>query len=544
MTSRTRTSIPSAESVGSPPRFGLQGHALSWTDDLPVCHFSGVGFSTNQIYREDGERREEHDFEDKSFHFKSDDECYLYGVFDGHNGNKVSNFAAQRMPAELLLGQLQDKETDHEIKEVLKQAFAAVEQGCFESMDDLLAQKATCQMELPEGLSDFDAYQKYPEIMNKLHALETQISGGTTACVVLIYNNKLYVANVGDTRALLCTTSNGVLKVMQLSHDHTLADEQEQIRLVNLGLDVEKLKQLRKLGTSDNTRCIGDYHVKGGYKDIDILSAAIREPVIAEPYLDGGIALDDSCSFLIIMSDGLYQSLEDAFQCERVNVEIATMVAEEFPIQTTLNGVAQAVVDRVVRKHHDAYMTGHDRLKLVCQKRDDITLMIRNFNYPLAGAATSPTMTRANHVSVPYNNRPSNLPPILHIPGRGTPPSYHTNNGYNGTNESSPITPTNAGLNPYGNNNDTQRTNTSGTYSTESTESSEDRPLFNQEFNAPKLELDKDGRVGAYIDFTDFYKAIDELSDAQQESLNDDMKPKSGYEPIKEESESPSSPEH
>ncbi|ESP01385.1 hypothetical protein LOTGIDRAFT_186175, partial [Lottia gigantea] len=395
----SRPTHSSADTVGSPPRFGLQGHALSWTDDLPVCHYSGVGFSTNQIYREDGDRREEHEFEDKSFHFRSDDGCYLYGVFDGHNGNRASNFAAQRMPAELLLGQLQGKTTDNEVREVLRQAFIAVEKGYFESMDELLLQKTTLQMELPEGISSFDAYNKYPDIMSKIQALETQIAGGTTACVVLIYNNKLYVANVGDTRALLCKTDvDGVLRLVQLSHDHTIADEQEQIRLVNLGLDVEKLKQLRKIGTSDNTRCIGDYHVKGGYKDIDILRTAIREPVIADPHVEGGIELDEGCRFLIVMSDGLYQSLEDASNCERVNAEIASMVAAEFSMQSTLNGVAQAVVDRVVRRHHDAYMTGHDMLKIVCQKRDDITLLIRNFNYPLALPATSPTMPR-----VPYS---------------------------------------------------------------------------------------------------------------------------------------------
>ena len=45
-------------------------HTLSWTDDLPVCHLSGVGFATNQIYREDGFRREEHEFEDRSIHFR------------------------------------------------------------------------------------------------------------------------------------------------------------------------------------------------------------------------------------------------------------------------------------------------------------------------------------------------------------------------------------------------------------------------------------------------------------------------------------------
>ena len=67
-------------------------------------------------------------------------------------------------------------------------------------------------------------------------------------------------------------------------------------------------------------------------------SAATKEPVIADPYVDGGIPVDDNCAFLILMSDGLYQSLTDATHTERVNADIAMMVATEFSMQTTLNG--------------------------------------------------------------------------------------------------------------------------------------------------------------------------------------------------------------
>lgn len=54
---------------------------------------------------------------------------YLYGVFDGHDGSRASNFAAQRMPAELVLGQLQGKQTDEEVKEVLHQVCCALPQA-------------------------------------------------------------------------------------------------------------------------------------------------------------------------------------------------------------------------------------------------------------------------------------------------------------------------------------------------------------------------------------------------------------------------------
>ena len=46
---------------------------------------------------------------------------YLYGVFDGHDGSRVSDFAAQRMPAELLLGQLVSCQSDIDVKDVLRQ---------------------------------------------------------------------------------------------------------------------------------------------------------------------------------------------------------------------------------------------------------------------------------------------------------------------------------------------------------------------------------------------------------------------------------------
>ena len=49
------------------------------------------------------------------------DSCFLYGVFDGHNGTRVADFAAQRIPAELLLGQLQPNFTDAEVQDALKQ---------------------------------------------------------------------------------------------------------------------------------------------------------------------------------------------------------------------------------------------------------------------------------------------------------------------------------------------------------------------------------------------------------------------------------------
>ncbi|KAH3872063.1 TGF-beta-activated kinase 1 and MAP3K7-binding protein 1-like [Dreissena polymorpha] len=530
-------------SVTSPSRLDMQAVDRPWTDDLPVCHHSGVGFSTNQIYREDGNRREEHEFEDRNFHFRQDD-VYLYGVFDGHDSANASQFAAQRLPAELLLGQLSGKTTDVEVKEVLYQAFMAVENSFFESIDEQLAARTTLQLQLPEGLAYHEACHTYPEIFNKLRALEHEVSGGTTATVVLIYNNKIYVANVGDTRVLLVRTDvDGIISVSQLTVDHTIESDAEQQRLRTLGLDVEKLFQQRKIGTSDCTRCIGDFHTKGGYKDIDILSKAVREPVIAEPYVMGGISVDSTCSFLIIMSDGLYHALQDSTETATINKEVAQLVAAEFNNQSTLNGVAQACVDRVVRIHHDAFMVGVGDVKNRCHKRGDITLLVRNFNCKLANPSGTPTgANRFLPVSVPYSsNRPA-VPPSISI---ASPVSFG-NESMSQDEATTPVaqayspprslpgaSPTLNLLNANTENNDSLAS--TSTYSTNSTQSSEET-RFRSRFNrGEKLVLDENGRVEAYVDFSDFYRAIEAMTDSQRETLNNETKPKSLYEAIPEE---------
>jgi len=50
---------------------------------------------------------------------RQDGEVYLYGIFDGHSGSKVAAFAAQRMPEEILLGQLHGKDVLKQVTSLL-----------------------------------------------------------------------------------------------------------------------------------------------------------------------------------------------------------------------------------------------------------------------------------------------------------------------------------------------------------------------------------------------------------------------------------------
>ncbi len=91
------------------------------------------------------------------------------------------------------------------------------------------------------------------------------------------------------------------------------------------------------------------------------------------------------------MTHGLYGSLEEATRSKQTNREIAQVVVEQFGVQSTLTGVSQAVVDRIVRLHHDQYM--QDPAHVTCDQRDDVTLLLRNFNSSLAAASPTPTLS-------------------------------------------------------------------------------------------------------------------------------------------------------
>lgn len=83
------------------------------------------------------------------------------------------------------------------------------------------------------------------------------------------------------------------------------------------------------LGNQSNTRCLGNYLVKGCYKEFNDLTTAIQEPIIAEPDINGGIPLDDSCKFMLMMSSGLLETVEEVVNAEQVNKYIAQCVVEQ-----------------------------------------------------------------------------------------------------------------------------------------------------------------------------------------------------------------------
>ncbi len=178
----------------------------------------------------------------------------MYGLFDGFNSHSVSEFAMKRMPAELLLGQLSQNSADETVREALRQAFLIVDREYFESTMESITRRIVLRQD-PSVVDDDP----------RLQELEAQATIGASATVAVVLNKKLFVAGCGDTRAVLCLKApNGELKVVKLSVNHVLGNEDEDLRLNQLGLRQSDLES--SLSNPGYTRCLGFHKGKGGYK--------------------------------------------------------------------------------------------------------------------------------------------------------------------------------------------------------------------------------------------------------------------------------------
>ena len=132
-----------------------------------------------------------------------------FGVFDGHGGKEISEYCANRM---------------HEVTQIHTiQVFLKL------LKDESWKGPEKC---LEEAFSKVIHAQRQPnlQIDGEVKLLDSENSG-TTACVAFLTietkERVFYVANVGDTRAVLVTATG----VERLSYDHRANDAAEMDRV-------------------------------------------------------------------------------------------------------------------------------------------------------------------------------------------------------------------------------------------------------------------------------------------------------------------------
>lgn len=196
----------------------------------------------------------------------------LYAVFDGHCGSHAAEFASSR----ILEGVTGHTHFPGDIPASLADAFMQIDA-------DYLAAISSS-------------------------AAATQAAAGTTALAAVVWGSTLYVANAGDSRAVL--SRHG--KAIELSRDHKPHEPSEKQRIELCGGYV--CSEGRLCGELAVARAIGDFHIpqlKGECCSAGSASSqrsSSNTPLTAEPEVtQHQLAPNDE--FLVLGCDGLWDVL-------------------------------------------------------------------------------------------------------------------------------------------------------------------------------------------------------------------------------------------
>ncbi|XP_044593155.1 protein phosphatase 1L isoform X2 [Cotesia glomerata] len=134
---------------------------------------------------------------------------------------------------------------------------------------------------------------------------------GSTALIVVLDDNKLIVANVGDSRGVMCDSKGNAIP---LSFDHKPQQQRERQRINKAGGLVTFNGVWRVAGILATSRALGDYPLKD------------KKYVIADPDILTFDLDDHDPMFLILASDGLW----DTFSNEEAVAFIKQRLDEPF----------------------------------------------------------------------------------------------------------------------------------------------------------------------------------------------------------------------
>lgn len=110
-------------------------------------------------------------------------------------------------------------------------------------------------------------------------------------------------------------------------------------------------------------------------------------PGTARPYIMPPRDIDSSFRYLVLMTDGVYKSIEGMFENQdsiEANKVLVSTIDREMSKSSNFTPVADRVVGRISQIHHDTYqrrarVDARSPIAVACRKRDDMTLLIYKF---------------------------------------------------------------------------------------------------------------------------------------------------------------------
>ncbi|CAD5332619.1 unnamed protein product [Arabidopsis thaliana] len=263
---------------------GYMDLALSYSNQMRIVEApaSGGGLSQNGKFSygyasSAGKRSSMEDFFETRIDGIDGEIVGLFGVFDGHGGSRAAEYVKRHLFSNLI--------THPKFISDTKSAIA-------------------------------DAYTHTDSELLKSENSHTRDAGSTASTAILV-GDRLLVANVGDSRAVICRGGNA----FAVSRDHKPDQSDERERIENAGGFVMWAGTWRVGGVLAVSRAFGD--------------RLLKQYVVADPEIQEE-KIDDSLEFLILASDGLW----DVFSNEEA---VAVVKEVEDPEESTKKLVGEAI---------------------------------------------------------------------------------------------------------------------------------------------------------------------------------------------------------
>jgi protein phosphatase 1G len=256
----------------------------------------------------------------------------FFGVYDGHGGKVVAKFCAKFLHHQMLKSEAYSV---GDIGTSLQQTFLRMDEmmrgqrGWREL--SILGDKMNKFSGMIEGLiwsprsnngisrADDWAFEEGP------HSDFAGPTSGSTACVAVVRNNQLVVANAGDSRCVISRKG----QAYNLSRDHKPDLEIEKERILKAGGFIHAG---RINGSLNLARAIGDME----FKQNKFLPAE-KQVVTANPDINT-VELCDEDEFMVLACDGIWDCLSSQ--------QLVDFVHEQLRSETKLSTVCEKVLDR------------------------------------------------------------------------------------------------------------------------------------------------------------------------------------------------------
>ena len=192
--------------------------------------------------------------------------------------------------------------------------------GALDKVRQLLELHRAKKTSKPEGVSSPAVEATAPDAAVESTAAEppeganpatvAQSQAGCTAVVAVLHGNDLYVANAGDSRAVLCRGG----QAFALSEDHKPGQEGERSRIMAAGGFLSNIGGVTRVnGNLNLSRAIGDLK----YKTNSGLPAN-EQIITAEPDVKH-VVLTQNDPFFLLACDGVWDVMNNQQACEFVS---------------------------------------------------------------------------------------------------------------------------------------------------------------------------------------------------------------------------------